>query len=100
MSASVRRELPGVLDSLIAKKGGERRVPPAPGAGGTGGTAFAPLLCRCRLGVVGEVEVGEVGLCPVGGEFDGGLVRLVEHERVAVKSGEAGGEHGSEELPD
>jgi len=47
-------------------------------------------LCRCRLGIVGEVEVGEVGLCPVTGELDGGLDGFVEHERLAVERGEAG----------
>jgi len=40
-------------------------------------------LCRGRV-FLAEVEVGEVGLRSVGGESDGGLQWLVEHERVAV----------------
>ena len=36
--------------------------------------------------LVAEVEVGEIGLCPVGGELDGGREWFVEHERVPVKA--------------
>ena len=57
---------------------------------GTGGGVRVVGLCRCRAALVAEVEVGEVGLAAVGGEVDGGLEWLVEHERVAVKRGEAG----------
>ena len=47
-----------------------------------------------------QVELVEVRRRAVLVELDRGLEWFVEHERVAVKGGEAGGEHRSEELPD
>jgi len=69
-------------------------------ARGTGGGVCAwRVLGRGRV-FFAEVEVGEVGLRSVGGESDGGLERLVERERVAVKRREPGGEHRAETFPD
>jgi len=67
---------------------------------GTGGGVCAWRALRRGRVFFAEVEVGEVGLRSVGGESGGGLERLVDDEGVAVKGGEEGGEHGSEELPD
>ncbi len=79
------RPLPNVLDSLTGQKGGQVRTrePPAPApAAGDGRRDRLAAVLRAV-----EVEVGEVGLRTVVGELDGGLERLVEHERVAVKRG-------------
>ena len=75
-----------------SKKGRALGLPPrACWLGGTGGRAVrAAGYAAARLGVVAEVELGEVGLGAVDGELDGGLERLVEHERVAVQGREAG----------
>ena len=89
-SRRVARALPNVRDSLSAQKRERRADLPSRALVGREARRSRRWLCRCRVGLVGEVEVGEVGLCPVGGELDGGLERLVEHERVAVKGGEAG----------
>ncbi len=79
--------LPDVLDSLTGKKGGQGRTgeppAPAPAAGDGRRDRFAAGLRAVEI----EVEVGEVGLRTVVGELNGGLERLVEHERVAVKRG-------------
>ena len=83
-------ELPDVLDSLRGKKGAGRECPPPRVLAGREARRSRRWLCRCRLGVIGKVEVGEVGLRPVGGKLNGGLERFVENERVAVKRGEAG----------
>ena len=91
-------DLSNVLDSLSAEKGGGRECLPSPVLAGREAWSSRRWLCRCGLGVVGEVEVGEVGLCPVGGELDCGLERFVEHERVAVKRGEAGEIQGCDQL--
>jgi hypothetical protein len=82
--------LPDVLDSLHTEKGGVRECPPPRVLAGREARRSRLRLCRCRLILVGEVEVGEVGLPAVGGELDGGLERLAEQEGVAVKRGEAG----------
>ena len=73
--------------TAYAEKGGGRECLPPRVLAGREARRSRRWLCRCRLGFVGEVEVGEVGLCPVGGELDGGLERFVKHERVAVKRG-------------
>ena len=56
---------------------------------------------RGLVGVrVVQVELVEVRRRAVLVELDRGLEWFVEHERAAVKRGEAGGEHRSEEFPD
>jgi len=100
--AASSRRVAGTIGRAGQPERGKKREAPTsiPRARKTEVGGRAVGLCGCGLGVVSEVEVREVGLPAVGSEFDGGLQWLVEHECVAVKGREAGGKHGSEELPD